>query len=104
MEQAVLVYLRLIDHPFGSDREREAIFDLEDMLCDAIDGQDVGLFDGEEFGGGRCVLFMYGPDADRLFAVVEPVLKASRFMRSGFVIKRYGPAEDYSAVEVRVNF
>jgi hypothetical protein len=103
MEQAVLVYLRLIDHPFGSDRERAAIFDLEDMLRGAIDDQGAGLFDGEEFGGGRCVLFMYGPDADRLFAVVEPILKAARFARGGFVIKRYGAAEDFSAVEARVD-
>jgi hypothetical protein len=53
MGQAVLVHLRLTDHPLGSDRERAAIFDLEDILSDAIAEHGVGLFDGEEFGGGR---------------------------------------------------
>jgi hypothetical protein len=102
-QQAVLVHLRLIDHPLGSDRERAAVFDLEDMLRDAIDDQGVGLFDGEEFGEGRCVLYMYCPDADRLFAVIEPILKAAPFARGGFAIKQYGPAADLSTPEVRVN-
>jgi hypothetical protein len=93
----------LTDHPFGSDRERAAIFDLEDMLRGAIDDQGVGLFDGVEFGGGLCILFMYGPDADRLFAVVEPILKAAPLARGGFAIKQYGAPEDLSAVEVRVD-
>jgi hypothetical protein len=103
MEQAVLVHLQLIDHPFGSDRERTAIFDLEDLLRDAIAEHGVGLFDGEEFGGGRCILFMYGPDADRLFAAVEPILRAALVTRGGFAIKQYGVPDDLSAPEVRVN-
>jgi hypothetical protein len=63
----------------------------------------VGEFDGEESGEGRCVLFMYGPDADRLFAVVEPILKAAPLPREGFAIKRYGDVKDHDAVEVRVD-
>jgi hypothetical protein len=47
MEQAVLVHLPLTDHPFGSNRERAAIFDLAELLRDAIEDQGVGLFDGE---------------------------------------------------------
>jgi hypothetical protein len=103
MEQAVLVHLPLTDHPFGSDRERAAIFGLADMLRDAIDDQGVGLFDGEAWGGGLCVLYMYGPDADRLFAVIEPILKAAPLARGGFAIKQYGAPEDLSAPEVRVD-
>lgn len=103
MEQAVIVYLPLPDDPFGSESEREAIADLAVLLHNAIDEQGVGEFDGEEFGGGRCVLCMYGPDADRLFGVVEPILKATPLARGGFVIKRYGDAKDLGAVEARVN-
>jgi hypothetical protein len=103
MEQAVLVHLPLTEHPSGSDRERAAIFDLEDMLRDAVDSRGVGEFDGVEFGGGLCVLYMYGPDADRLFAVVEPILKAAPLTRGGFAIKQYGAPEDLSALEVRVD-
>jgi hypothetical protein len=103
MEQAVITYLPLSDGSFGSESEREAVAGLAGLLHDAIDEQGVGEFDGEEFGGGRCVLYMYGPDADRLFGVVEPILKAAPLARGGFVIKRYGNAKDLGAVEVRVD-
>jgi len=46
---------------------------------------------------------MYGPDADRLFGVVEPILKAAPLARGGFAIKRYGDAKDLNAVEARVD-
>lgn len=104
MEQAVIAHLPLTDHPFGSDREREAIFDLADTLRDAIDSQGVGEFDGEAWGGWLCALYMYGPDADRLVAVVQPILKAAPLARGGFVIKRYGAPEDNSAVETRLDW
>lgn len=71
MEHAVITHPPLLEDPFGSEREREIIADLADELQNAISDHDVGEFDGEEFGGGRCVIYMYGPDADRLFDVVE---------------------------------
>jgi hypothetical protein len=103
MEQAVIAYLPLTDDHFGSEPEREIIADLAGMLHQAIEDQGVGEFDGEESGGGRCVLYMYGPDADRLFGVVEPILKAAPLGRGGFVIKRYGDVKDLNAVEAKVS-
>jgi hypothetical protein len=47
---------------------------------------------------------MYGPDADRLFAAVEPILRGSRLTVGAHAIKRYGPAGDSSAQKVRVEF
>ena len=102
MEHAVIAHLFLIEDPFGSEREREAVYDLADLLDHTINDQGVGEFDGEEFGGGRCVLYMYGPDADRLFSVVEPILKAAPLARGGFAIRRYGDAEDLNAIETVV--
>lgn len=103
MEHAVIVHLPLLEDPFGSEREREIIADLSGELQHAIDRRNVGEFDGEEFGGGRCILYMYGPNADGLFAVVEPILRATSLAQGGFAIKRYGEAKDASAVEVKVN-
>jgi hypothetical protein len=37
---------------------------------------------------------MYGPDADRLFEAVRPVLESAGFMRGARVRLRYGPPED----------
>lgn len=102
MEHAVITHLPLLEDPFGSEREREIIADLAGELQHAINDHGVGEFDGEEFGGGRCVLYMYGPDADRLFGVVEPILRANPLARGGFAIKRYGEAKDLNAVEAKV--
>ncbi|MBP1852504.1 hypothetical protein [Rhizobium halophytocola] len=101
MEHALIVHLPLIDAPFGSGREREIIAGLADELQNAIGESSLGEFDGEEFGGGRCVIYMYGPDADLLFAVVEPIWRAAPLARGGLAIKRYGKAEEGSALEVR---
>ena len=103
MEQAVIVHLRFQEDSFGSPKERDAISDLEDQLEQAIGTASVGEFDGDEFGGGRCVLYMYGPDADRLFATVEPILRATPVARGGFALKRYGEASDANATETKVN-
>ncbi|WP_329025671.1 hypothetical protein [Streptomyces sp. NBC_00690] len=43
-------------------------------------------------------LFAYGPDAEALFAVTEPVLRDLPF-RPANVILRYGSASDPSATE-----
>ena len=77
MQQAVIVSIRLSDNQFVSSAEREAIFALGDQLSAAIAAAGAGVYDGDEVGQGRGVLFMYGPDADRLFAVVEPILRCS---------------------------
>jgi hypothetical protein len=104
LEQAVIVHLRLRDDLFGSPDERTAIEALEDQIELAIDEASAGEFDGNEFGGGECVLFMYGPDADRLYGVIEPLLKAAPAATGGYALKRYGEADDATAPEVRVTW
>jgi hypothetical protein len=102
MEQAVILHLPLRSGPFGSPEEREALLALEDQLAAAVVENAAGEFDGDEFGEGECVLFLYGPDADSLFAAIEPALKASSQASGGYAIKRYGEATDMNAQEVRV--
>jgi hypothetical protein len=102
MEHAVIVHLKLDDDGFGSAEKRESINELQDELADAIDEAEAGEFDGDEFGEGECVLFMYGPDADVLFDTIKPILKGSTHAKGGFAIKRYGEASDPKAREVKV--
>ena len=104
MEQAVIVHLRLRDGRFGSPGERKTIQALEDQLLLAINGASAGEFDGDEFGGGECVLYMYGPDADRLYGAIEPILKAAPAGLRGYAIKRYGEARDPTSLEARVTW
>ena len=44
--------------------------------------------------GSDGALYMYGPNADKLFEVVEPILRAVPFMSGASVTKRYGPPDD----------
>jgi len=101
-EHAVIAHLELSDDEFGASDERETIHELSSQLEQSITEANVGEFDGDEFGAGECTLYMYGRNADELFAAVEKQLRASPHATGGFVIKRYGSADDPSAIEVRV--
>src|SRR5262245_17778014 len=69
------------------------LFALEEKLEAAINAARVGEFDGNEVAadGSDGVLYMYGPDADRLFEVIRPVLEGCSFMRGAHITLRYGP-------------
>jgi hypothetical protein len=61
-----------------------------------------GELDGSMLGPDLVQLFAYGPDADRLFAVMEPTLR--RFpARPAHATLRYGAANDSHAQERRVD-
>jgi hypothetical protein len=102
MTHAVIIRLELSDRNFGTEAEREAIFELTDRMEAAISAADAGEFDGNEFGGGECTLYMYGSDADGLYGAVVAILQGSRLSRGGSVIKRYGDADDPHAREVKL--
>ena len=72
------------------------LFDLEGKLEAAITAAKAGEYDGNEVAvdGSDGTLYMYGPDADRLFRVVEPILKATPYMNGAKVTLRFGPPAD----------
>lgn len=71
-----------------------------DLFAEVILKSGAGVFDGDEFGNGECGLFMYGPNADRLFNVVEPLLRGWKPLEGGYAIKRYGtPAGQSERIE-----
>ena len=78
----------------GADQSDEGspdMFQLADRFDAAVRAAGVGEFDGDEFGEGEAVFYMYGPDADRLFAAVMPVLREVNAPQGSYVRKRYGP-------------
>jgi hypothetical protein len=89
-DHAVLVYFK-----YGST-DLSRLFALEERLEKAIVASRVGEFDGHEIAidGSDGVLYMYGPDADALFAVVRPVLETVGFMNGAHVKLRFGPPEE----------
>lgn len=73
-EQAVLVHLdcrRLPEHIY----EQYDLATIEDRLIKVIKREQLGEFDGNETGPDEATLYMYGPDAERLFAGIESILR-----------------------------
>lgn len=89
-EQAVILKLKLVSGPMGSEEERKRITELEDELANAIKQSSSGDFDGDEYGEGFCTIYMYGPSAERLFTSLRPALKGFRAPSGSYAIKRYG--------------
>jgi hypothetical protein len=85
---------------FLSDDEWD-VYDVEDQLIEAIGKAGVGEFDGNLMGPGEVVLYAYGPDADALFDVMEPILRAVP-AKEAYAVKQYGEPGDPSTREVRV--
>ena len=89
-DEWIAVYFKISNDEYGTEEERDAIHRFTDKLAEVILESGVGVFDGDEFGNGECGLFMYGANADRLFNVVEPLLRGWKPLNGGYAIKRYG--------------
>ena len=100
-QHAVITHLPLSDDEFGTDEEREAVYELEDRLERRIAAVG-GEHDGHEFGGGEAVLYAYGPDADILLETIREGLADFPLQPGAHAIKRYGAAEDPDAREEHV--
>jgi hypothetical protein len=89
-EHAVIVHFQ-----YGST-DLSRLYALEDELTAAIESAGVGEFEGNEVAtdGSDGLIYMYGPDADRLFEAIRPVLESSAFMQGAVATKRYGPPEN----------
>jgi hypothetical protein len=88
-EQAVLVYLDGVN--LSKDiYEKYDLATLEDQLIEAIESHSLGEFDGNEVGLDRAVLYMYAPNAEALFAGIEPILLAYPLCQNAHVMVRQG--------------
>ncbi len=58
------------------------------QLKEYIERNGLGEFGGNEFGPTETTLFMYGPDAERLFNGIEPILRGSPLCRGARVLIR----------------
>lgn len=89
---------RLTGDGFGEPGDRAAVRAAQSLLREALEGAGAGEVDGNEFGGGEVTLFAYGPDADALFAVMEPAVRGLP-LRPARVVLRYGSASESCAAE-----
>jgi hypothetical protein len=86
-DQAVIVNVPL--HGAGGDFAD--LQDLGERLAERVDAAGVGEFDGDMVGEDRGVIYLYGPDADRLWLAVEDVLRAASPPAGTYAVKQYGP-------------
>ena len=82
-EHAVLVHITNARAELGLD-------EIEDPLIEAIAAANAGEFDGNEIGPVDATLYMYGPDADRLFEVVKRVIAMLDIPADVQAVRRYG--------------
>jgi hypothetical protein len=80
----------------------QPLFTLGDRLERALAAAGVGDYDGNEIAEDRSdgTLWMYGPDADAVFMIAAPILRAEAFLSDARVTLRYGPPENGVAERV----
>jgi len=88
-EQAVLVYLDGSGLP-DEVYEKCDLATIEDRLIEVIEQKKLGEFDGNEIGPNETTLFMYGPDAEKLFAGIESTLRNYPLCNGARVVVRHG--------------
>jgi len=73
-----------------------SLYALDDQLEQVTADAGVGECDGHEIAvdGSDGTFYLYGPDADSLFAAVRPTLEATGFTKGARVTLRYGPPEE----------
>jgi hypothetical protein len=86
-QQAVLVNVPLQ----GERGDFAYIEELGDRLAERVDAAGVGEFDGNMIGKDLGILYLYGPDADRLWEAIEGVLHSVSLPAGAYVVKQYGP-------------
>ena len=89
----------IVEFAYGST-DLHPLHALESRLHEAIAAAGAGELDGDEIDvdGSDGSLYMYGPDADRLFEVVRPHLERVGFMHGAKVTLRYGAPVDGTEV------
>jgi hypothetical protein len=95
----------IVTFAYGGSTNLDPLFALERQLESSIVAAGVGEYDGNEIAvdGSDGTLYMYGPDADKLFAVVRPTLEACSFMKGAVAKLRFGPpSEGVPEREVRL--
>ncbi len=83
----------------------DEVFEIEDDLTKAFARLSVGEVDGNEIAvdGSEALIYMYGSDAEAMFAVALPILKLHPATATGRAMLRFGDVSDTKArVELRM--
>lgn len=84
-EQELTIHIDLSNRQLGTSKERTELQDFADRLESAVVAASAGEYDGDEIGGGECVLFFSGPDAEAIFALLHPLMRHNPLARGARV-------------------
>ncbi len=66
--------------------------EVQKEMDDALHAADAGEVDGDLWGGGQCVVYCYGPDAERMWEVLAPIIEPHPIPRGSYALKHFrGP-------------
>jgi hypothetical protein len=100
--QSVFLHVPLQSGDYGSAEERDRVRAVARSLEQAVRACDGGSYDGDEWGGGECVLRFYAADADAILASVRLCLRGSSLERRAYAVIRRGSVDDPAAHRERV--
>jgi hypothetical protein len=86
-ERDLLVVFRLSNRQMGTQEERSALNSLAEQLEAAVCEAGLGEYDGDEYGGGECILFFCGSSEDALIALLRPLIQRSNFGRGAHFVR-----------------
>ena len=87
--QQLAVLVRLSDPELANEREAAAVYALEDRLMRALDESGAGTHETNELERGFLRITLLGPDADRMVAVIRPIVADAP--RGSYLALRRGP-------------
>lgn len=82
-QEAVLIH-------FDGTQVANEFWSVQERLYEVVEQSGAGEFDGNEVGGESATFFAYGPDAVRLFEVMQSVLNDCSQLRGARVVLRKG--------------
>ena len=88
--QSVVAWIRLGDRDFENEREQQRLFELENRVMRALEASGEGSYDTNDLAPGFFRMTMLGPDADRIVAIVTPLLRATP--AGSYLAVRHGPS------------
>ena len=68
------------------------VAEFEDAILAELAGREIGELDGHEgaLDGSGVRIFLYGPDADKLYEAILPAVEQARLPAGTTVTRRYG--------------
>ena len=83
----------------------DQLYNLRDKLETVLEGSKVGEYDGHEIATDLSdgFLYLYGPNAEDLYKIIQPTIETTDFMKGASVRMRFGPPEDgVKEIEIKV--